>query len=254
MTELNKLNSFIVIGDTHGNFKYIMYRLKLSKIYDTTLFHVGDFGVGFNKVNDETSLIKLNDRLKEHNCQLYVIRGNHDNPDYFDGSRDYSNLHLVPDYTIINLDGVNILMVGGAISIDRIPRLYDQQLMASNGTNRELYWYGEEFILDEEILNDMRDISYVITHTSPHFADPVNKGHIVLNYAEDDETLIADLNEERQNLTTMYEILNKNNNIIKWIYGHFHRSNSMIYENTEFLLLDINELKEIFWGGSASLS
>ena len=110
-----------------------------------------------------------------------------------------------------------------------------------------------KFIYVQEILNDIRDISYVITHTSPHFADPVNKGHIVLNYAEDDETLIADLNEERGALTTMYEILNKNNNIIKWIYGHFHRSNSMIYENTEFLLLDINELKEIFWGGSAPL-
>jgi hypothetical protein len=43
-------------------------------------------------------------------------------------------------------------MVGGALSIDRVPRRKDMQLMASRGIAKELYWYDENFVLDEDVM------------------------------------------------------------------------------------------------------
>ena len=79
---------------------------------DTTagrLLKVGDFGIGFTeKFNDMTTLGQLSNFLKERNIQMYAIRGNHDDPDFFDGHLEnyFDNLHLLPDYTVINIDGV----------------------------------------------------------------------------------------------------------------------------------------------------
>ena len=142
-------NGFIVCGDTHGNHNYIRYMIRTPDINNTTLFHVGDFGIGFkNEHVDIAEMERLNEALEYKNNHLYVIRGNHDKPEWFDGTRDWSNLHLVPDYTIIDVNGFGVLMVGGAISIDRKPRLYDMQMMAKKGIDKELYWYDENFVLE----------------------------------------------------------------------------------------------------------
>jgi predicted phosphodiesterase len=246
------MNGFIVIGDTHGNFRYIMNHIKNFDIRDTTLLHVGDFGIGFQKyMTDKADMRNLNRLLTEHNCQMYVIRGNHDNPYYFDGTWDYTNLHLVPDYTVITVEGFDILMVGGAISIDRKPRLHDQQLMATRSIDKELYWFDEEFVLDEEKLKEVKGITYVVTHTCPHFVDPINNqgipthGYLVETFATSDPKLKEELDKERQDMTKMYEILKENNYIAKWFYGHFHRTNAMYYEDTDFVMLGINEFRDV---------
>lgn len=245
------MNNFIVIGDTHGNHRFIMNRIKNLDIRDTTLLHVGDFGIGFNNhMTDKSDMRKLNNLLDIHNNQMYVIRGNHDNPNYFDGSWDYTNLHLVPDYTVINVNGDNILMVGGAISVDRRSRLFEMQKATTQGRDIELYWFDEPFVLDEEKLKTIKGVRYVITHTMPDFIPPHNKidgnfGYLVEDFARDDNKLKEDLIKEREDVTKMYEILKENNYIDKWVGGHFHRHNAMYYEDTDFVILDINEFYEI---------
>lgn len=245
-------NRFITIGDTHGNHDYIRYMIKTQDINNTTLFHVGDFGIGFKKEHvDIAEMERLNEALEYKNNHLYVIRGNHDKPEWFDGTRDWSNLHLVPDYTIIDVNGFGVLMVGGAISIDRKPRLYDMQLMARKGIDKELYWYDENFVLDENKLRDIKGVTFVITHTAPKFVKPINNvgipthGYLVETFAADDPDLKADLDKEREDLTKMYEILKENNYILKWMYGHFHGHNAMYYEDTDFVMLNINEFYEV---------
>ena len=138
----NTYNSFIVVGDTHGNHKLIIHRIKSLQLTDMTILHVGDFGVGFNDENvDRAELRKLDNVLIEKNCKLIVIRGNHDNPALFDGkwSDSFKNIEMVPDYTIVNVNGDDILMVGGAISIDRGPRKRDMLSYARSGIHKELY-------------------------------------------------------------------------------------------------------------------
>lgn len=245
--------SFICVGDTHGNFEYIIKKIKDKNITDMVLLHVGDFGIGFNSEKvDKLNLERLNTRLKENNCEMYVIRGNHDNPSCFDGTWDWSNLHLVPDYTVISIDGYDVLMVGGAISIDRVPRKREMQIYASKGIDKELYWYDETFVLNEDKLKHLTGITYVVTHSAPHFVEPINNrglpthGYLVESFSYDDVNLKKELDKEREDLTKMYEILKENNNISKWFYGHFHRSNAMYYEDTDFVLVGINEFREVY--------
>lgn len=244
-------NEFICVGDTHGNHKFIIHKIKSLNIRDTTLIHVGDFGVGFKKIhNDKVDMENLNNSLEDNNCHMYVIRGNHDNPAYFNGTWEWGNLHLVPDYTVITVNGDDVLLVGGAISIDRKQRINEKLADARKGKDRDYYWYDEAFVLDEDKLREVNGIRYVVTHNCPSFTSPINDtsngpgshGWLVSGFSSSDPELKNDLNKERSDLTRMYEILKENNNIGKWLYGHYHKHNAEFYEDTDFITLGINEL------------
>ena len=249
--------SFVVCGDTHGNHRVISHRVKSMDIRDTTLLHVGDFGMGFEKIHVERAeLSMLNGVLSKRNCHLYVIRGNHDDPAFFDGSweNEFSNVHLLPDYSIINVNGDDVLMVGGAISVDRRGRKMSIQVNAARGIESTGYWYDENFVLDKEKLKDIKGVRYVITHSCPKGVFPINKTHnkfeshgiFVEGFVIDgDDTLKDDLNKEREDIAEMYEILKKNNYISKWIYGHFHSHNAEYFDETDFICLNINEFYEV---------
>ena len=250
------MDGFIVIGDTHGNFKYIRGIIKNRDIKDTTFLHVGDFGVGFKTVAaDKVELKRLNTRLEKNNCHMYVIRGNHDNPAYFDGTWDFGNLHLIPDYTVLTVNGDDILMVGGAVSVDRVPRKEDERkLKKNNATWTTLYYPDEKFVLDVPRLKEIKGVRYVVTHTCPKWVTPINNvgvpthGYLVDSFAAFDPTLKAELDVEREEVAQMYEILKENNLIEKWFYGHFHRTNAEYYEETDFVMLGINEFREVIQG------
>lgn len=251
-------NSFVVVGDTHGVHKVIIDTIEKTDIRDTTLLHVGDFGVGFmEEYKDRSNMELLNNVLQEHNNQMYVIRGNHDNPAYFDGTWDWSNLHLVPDYTVINVHGHDVLMVGGAISVDRGPRKKDMLAYAAAGKPINTYWYDELFVLDEEKLKDIKGVTYVVTHTCPSFVTPINNtdnnyfshGGLVEHFViEGDTKLKDDLNKERADQDRMYEILKENNLISKWFYGHYHRFNAEYYDETDFVMVNVDQFYEVRLG------
>jgi hypothetical protein len=60
--------------------------------------------------------------------------------------------------------------------------------------------------------------------------------------------LKEDLNNERRDLTKMYEILKENNLIDKWFYGHFHLNKAEYYEYTDFMMIGIDTFREILQG------
>lgn len=243
----------IFLGDTHGNNGHIKMLIRDRNYRDTNLIHVGDFGVGFIEMEQEIKNLQgLNDYMAEKNLVLHVVRGNHDNPYYFDGTFMYSNLKLHPDYTVINIDGKNILLVGGAISIDRVPRRRENliEIKVNNHSERRYFWEAEKFNLDKDKLETFRDIDIVVTHTAPHFCFPTNQvnnwPHIVSQFMSEDKTLGDDLITERNQLTEMYDILIKNNNNIQYyMYGHFHQHNINIFRNCLFICLEINQFYEI---------
>lgn len=242
--------SFYVIGDVHGNWNSMIRLIEQKDIKDCTMVQLGDFGVGFiSERQDRANVQALNDRLAKLNIMMYVIRGNHDNPAYFDGSWEFSNLKLVKDYTVITVDGDDILLVGGAVSIDRKPRLKDMTEAAKYNIDKESYWYDENFVLDKKRAHEIKGCRYVITHTSPDFCWPDNKngfGPLVEHFILlGDTKLRDDLPLERRNLTKLYNILKENNVIEKWFYGHFHRTELTVKDGTDFHLLDINEIHEV---------
>ena len=102
----------LCLGDLHGNFNFLKNQIQSKKITDCTIIQVGDFGIGFTyKENDEQTLNSLNDFLKDVNVTMLAIRGNHDNPSFFNGDYDLSNLKLHLRYQILLYSQTYILFL-----------------------------------------------------------------------------------------------------------------------------------------------
>jgi predicted phosphodiesterase len=241
------MNDIIILGDIHGDFNFMMSKIKEINIGNkeeiTYLIQVGDFGIGFNDRNDQEALFLLNTFFESRNIIALIIRGNHDSPDYFKGNHIYSNLKLLEDYTTMTINDKKFLFVGGAISIDRRRRMrYDEY------RDQKSYWVDEKFVLDDEKLKDMVDIDVVITHASPELCVPYTFGSIVYDFAKDDNNLLIELQQERRDLTTMYYMLKNNGcELLQWWNGHYHYSYTDMIYDTKFILLNINEFKELIF-------
>lgn len=237
----------IFIGDTHG-IRPVFEVIDKNKIENSNLIHVGDFGLGFEEITKDVNNLKiLDEMLIETNNYLYVIRGNHDNPIFWDKSKGlnlpkFHNLRLVDDYTAIPIEGKLILFVGGAISIDRTFRVDDRPYPS--------WWKDEEFKLNKDSRFTPNNIDIVVTHTAPHFCMPISDDvPIVNNYhaieKQHGNDLKSDLKIERHNLTQLYETIIKWSKPKLWFYGHFHTSYDREIDGIRFIGLSINELKEI---------
>ena len=237
----------IFSGDWHGEFKDVIKEIKRLDLRDCTIIQCGDFGIGFNPKKKEIKTLEFfNHTLKARNIKIYAIRGNHDDLSYFNNDV-YGNITLVKDYSVLNLEGLNILCVGGAISIDRLPNPDIRNINGKpykgrkEGTN---YWKDEEFVLDIDKLKDLRNIDIIVTHSCPDFCQPITKGGIE-KWIKHDPELKEDCDRERTNHTKMHEILKEHNVIGKWFYAHFHFHNMEFIGITKFVLLDINEFYEL---------
>tara|TARA_R110000868_G_scaffold401649_2_gene677273 strand:- start:8605 stop:9237 length:633 start_codon:yes stop_codon:yes gene_type:complete len=202
----------------------------------TNLFHVGDFGLVYDEKRTNDTLFRLNTKLVETNNMMWVIRGNHDDPKYWNGDYQmFDNVKLIPDYTVVEVEGKRVLCVGGAVSVDRVPRL----------AYGDAFFADEVFVLEREKLAEMRDIDVVMTHTAPHFAYPIGINDFVRSFAKNDPLLIQMLAQERNDLTEMYEILKENNTITDWVYGHFHTNELTLYEGVKFRVIGINDTYDL---------
>jgi predicted phosphodiesterase len=228
------------LADIHGDFHCIeKFCHKNKDKKKINLIQIGDFGAGFDFGMSGQFIQKmdyLNNILAEYNVTCYVLRGNHDDPQYFTGTYEnyWCNLKLMPDYSVVEIEGKRVLMVGGAVSIDRLGR-----------TEGKSWWPDEVFVLDEEKLKNIKNIDLVATHTSPRFCYPTEFNNLVYSFAYYDEPLLGELTREREMITRMYEILKENGNPMEmWFYGHFHAEKHKRYDETLFNLLSINQFYE----------
>lgn len=240
--DLTVYDSLYALGDTHGNnLQIVPHLLQTDKESNKCILHCGDFGVGFIKPQGEQDMLeRLNKRLAKYRTTMYVIRGNHDDPAYFEGHHDYSHITLVKDHTTIelNLRGEKkvVYMNGGAVSVDRINRIPSKS-----------YWWNEGVkALDEYQVGYIpSNIDIVITHTRPRGVFPVTKDGIEY-WLLKDMALERDLDIELEVITDIFDALrSKNPQGFKHYYGHFHTSNFEKIGEVEHHLLDIDELKEI---------
>lgn len=245
-------NRIFFIGDLHGNIGLVNYYIDKYEIKDAHIIQVGDFGLGFNRFEKEMRFLETyHHKLVKNNVIVWAVRGNHDFKGYFDNDPyGFTNYKLVKDYTVLNLEGHNILCIGGATSIDRFDRKNKDQF---NGIFNDVpgleWWHDEDFVLDVDKLENMRNVDIVATHTCPDYCPPQNHGG--LGYLIEgiikrtgDEELRTDLLIERRKLTDAFQILKKNNNIKLHVYGHFHKNNVINNEGTEHRMLGTGELWE----------
>lgn len=237
-----------LLGDIHGEWSVILNHLHRVSEFDlkekdqVCYIQVGDFGMGYRAKEKEFAKLKiLNEELTKHNSDLFIIRGNHDDPEWFQADKyveykeQLTNIFFIPDYTVLNIDLENILFVGGAVSIDRnYNKMYGGK-----------YWKDEVVKFDFELVKDLRDIDRMICHTCPDFVEPLTFNNLVYRYAMNDDLLLGDLTTERVNMTNLVTEVMNNNKLKGFYYGHFHRNYRFYHNDCEFVCLDINTFKNV---------
>lgn len=249
----------VISGDIHGDFNLLVNKICVQyQMRDILVVVAGDCGFGFENKGYYDNIVKRNaKRMNECNNWIVFIRGNHDNPAYFDGKSFMHNRFMaVPDYSILNACGHTILCVGGAISIDRKFRqdAWEQYKLkhriqkSDDLFAKNYYWLNEAPTIDFSALERINTecvIDTVITHTAPSFCELQSKNGLCC-YAYDDNSLINDVTEERAIMDKIYNMLkHQNHPLTHWCYGHFHQSWHASIEGTLFKMLDIMEMYEI---------
>ncbi len=248
----------IFVGDIHGEYGKFHYDLRRYKIDNSNIFMCGDFGIGFHKPNYyKQELGGIDKYCKDHNCTIYIIRGNHDDPEYFCESspaRDFfENIIFIEDYNVVFTDENTVLCIGGAHSVDR------QWRKSFRGSNNrwdrsEDWWSGEEVeVMSEDFIKklvDIYNITVVATHTAP-FSFIKYSGTTSLDHLyKGDQQLYYDLRDEQDYMESVKKLIMEKHNNVKWIHGHFHHSvqEKHYSENDNYVYqigLDIGEFYEI---------
>ena len=264
--EFSDAKGIVVSGDIHGDFTQLVFKTCVSKkITDTLIVVAGDCGFGFhNPGYYEDIYTKLSSRLEKANNWIVFVRGNHDNPAYFDGQRvNRKRWKAVPDYSIIKACGHTILCVGGAISADRtwrnnkeyedeyFRRLYQEFKCpgpARYSLSPALYWPDERPVYDQAMLEAIsRDhaVDVVITHTAPSFCERLRRANIQ-DWLVKDENLLDDVKYERKVMDDIYKFLKEHEHPLQhWYYGHFHESWHSKIEGVHYQLLDTMQLHQL---------
>lgn len=237
----------LFLGDIHGSFSHILYSLSRMKEKNKNIVQVGDFGIGFhNEEIDLKNLKIMQEALAIWNCNLYVVRGNHDNPKYFTGefkdklNKKFKNIHFIEDYEVVEIEGKHVLFIGGGVSIDRVYR-----------TEGKDYWKDEEVVYSpdkiKKILENNSSIDILVTHSAPMWCYPQGiDAPIVKNYISIDKgDLKTDLEDERDILGKYFDELNDKFKFKYHFYGHFHRNNRQKIADCDHILIGIGDFIDL---------
>ena len=239
----DNIERLFAIGDIHGDFDAVEEFVRESGIKNSMIIICGDCGLGFNpisnKANDRKTLSALSREFSKNGNILILLRGNHDNPAWFNGHDSFcgKGARTVPDYTIIKIPSHTLLLIGGAISIDRVER-----------TEGHSYWRDEDIVYNESEfaklsrLSDKPDI--LLSHTAPRIATEIYTAPKY--WVRFDEELSQDLEKSWEKEDKIFLAIKSNNiPIKKWYYGHFHKSKTTIADEIIFKMLNIKEIIEI---------
>ena len=116
--EVNGVKDFYVCGDIHGGFAELVVNLERYNIQDSAIIVLGDCGIGFENPGHYQHIYKkkLEKKLDKYNNIILCIRGNHDDPRFYDNPEfipDLPRVKTLPSNTILNILGYNVLGIHG---------------------------------------------------------------------------------------------------------------------------------------------
>lgn len=216
--------SIIYAGDVHGRVKDLGNIIQSAESKGVSaIIQVGDFCFGFPE-DEWPKFFEKRARQKKWTVPIYTCLGNHDNWDLFyqlleekgfpDKVEPYpgSGFYIVPRGTILEIDGISHLFLGGAESTDRHRR-----------TVGETWWEREEpnwkdFENFHKALEEKKPDT-VVAHEAP---------------------LRVELYRVRRNQSytpkMMESVLRMSEHQPKrWYFGHFHLLEQWKIEKTRFL-------------------
>lgn len=214
----------IFIGDVHGQFSEL--EKKLRGFTATTFIQVGDFGLGYYE-NEKEILEQLEYALKINNNKMYVIRGNHDNPNTFkklQNENPYKHLIFPKECSVHEIENKKVFFCGGAGSINKAD------------LKKDIDWWEDEKI-------NIKDLKYsgkfdvCITHSCHHEIP------IIMNFSLSDELKKYIENVEQRHLRDIQRVVEMNG-CKAWFFGHYHNYLNTIYNNVKYVCVAPLELFE----------
>lgn len=235
---MDKENLLLFSGDIHGELKKLVWKVTIQLgLENVSLVVAGDFGVGFGAPGSmEVLYNSVKDRLEKYNITIYAVRGNHDDPSWFDGTHDYPRLRFLQDYKVYEIEGKTILPIGGAHSTDRESRIEDNLAYEKYGSRKRCWWPGE--VIKKVPISELPDkVDIIVTHEAPISFEP-----IIVREMGDGLKLWEDILDSRQYLNQILQEVKAD----LWIHGHYHRSTSGSYGDLLYRGLDIHEIYTIY--------
>lgn len=230
-----------MLGDIHGDIDIIKKYLHRGVLDDANLYQIGDFGLGFKSMTD-VKLGELDNKLEEYNTNLFVIRGNHDDPSFWlDGSkrndfnRKYTNITLIPDYHSEIIGGKSVLFIGGSVSIDKHRRI-DSSVV--KGVSEVEGWWEDEVVMPPP--EDLLEHDVVIAHGCPSFFNVTSDGEGAKWWIIRNPEIKDELDKERELLDDIFHTVKPK----EWFSGHYHNRMQDKKYGCSYKCLDINELFE----------
>lgn len=236
-----------ICGDIHGEISGLVRKAVNRGISCADILVVGDFGAGFGRPKSmDVAYGKVRAALEKNDICIYTIRGNHDDPAFFDGLHDFEWLHFLPDHCIIELCSKRIYPVGGAVSADidmvdplsRKSRRMINDSLIKFGSSKRVWWTDEVpstgSVGSPTELPETADI--VVSHEAPlSFEPPLMRADHVR-----DETWLK-IVESRKYLDYVLQTVKPT----LWFYGHYHCHFEGSYQNTLYRCLDIAEMTRV---------
>lgn len=238
-----KGNSVYFIGDIHGEFGVVRNIIKTHKsgIY----IFCGDIGMGFHARGYYTQAFnRIQKVASDRGSHVVFVRGNHDDPSYFDGdNRSFCDgmdrVNMAASWDIVLTDRGNVLCIGGANSVDKIRR------------REGIEWWSGETIIEKDpdsIYQFIGDtpINAICSHTAPGLVDGIEDDTVLRYYDMMTPGLIDRCNGERRYLNdVLITMLGEDvkGDVTDWFHGHFHRTYTCSRMGVKIHSLNINELR-----------
>lgn len=222
----------LICGDLHGELPTLIYKAP----ENSDILVVGDIGVGFGGPNSFDVLVgSVFNSMERKNIRVFCIRGNHDNPEFFDGRIIRDRVTLLKDHIPFTLHDLLIYPIGGAPSHDKDWRLKKNAKQERYGSSKRIWWPGECIVAHTEKLPVKIDI--MLSHDSPTFFEPP----LIRDNDMSWETY-NQIKEGRQYLSSLFDL----STIKSWFFGHYHQSMSGVYGGCLWRCLEPLELYNVY--------
>ena len=205
---------------------------------------LGDVGVNYSR---NISDLVEKEKLQSSGRTYFCIHGNHEKrpesiysykeQEWNGGTvyveNEFPNLFFAKDGEVYDLEGVKLLALGGAYSVDK----YYRQMLGYG-------WFADEQISKNrraEILShikQIKEVDIVASHTCPEQWQPTDLFLNNLDQSTVDKSMEEWLSEVERNLTYKH-----------WLFAHYH-ANRKINEKATMLYKDIIKLNEIMEGST----
>lgn len=214
--------AFYCIGDIHGKFPELAQVLSELPI-GAQMVCVGDIGLGFSDSQSPECLVEVDTVASLRGQKVWLIRGNHDDPDIWLRRRSEWNAALqsvrIPaDIHRMKVDNIHVMMVGGGTSLDRShPDRVEGQTWWKNEGVSTAAPKQVELMVEAYGRADI-----VITHAGASEAMPSleRDKETFDHYADVDPTLAAEVKAERELLSQIVQASQTSTTA----FGHYHVS------------------------------